>query len=154
MKVIRFECSRCNRCCGGQPGYVWLSRADVISMSNYLAISIQDFIRSYCRFVDVGIQVTLSLKEKDPFDCIFLSSEGCQIYEARPIQCRTYPFWEAIIANESSWNAESKECPGIGKGSIVQPQKIAEAIALRRQNPPIDSKDIEDLMRLCNDWKS
>ena len=39
--------------------------------------------------------------------CIFLNEDNtCQIYEARPIQCSTYPFWPNILASRAAWNNE------------------------------------------------
>lgn len=35
------------------------------------------------------------------------------MYNFRPVQCRTYPFWTGILADESSWKSEAKHCPGI-----------------------------------------
>lgn len=41
--------------------------------------------------------------------CIFLGEDGkqCSIYEARPVQCRTYPFWPRLITNQLGWDAEA-----------------------------------------------
>ena len=36
-------------------------------------------------------KIVLCLKEKPNFDCI-LWKDGCEAYEGRPVQCRTYPF--------------------------------------------------------------
>ena len=45
-------------------------------------------------------------KEEDG-SCIFLNDEGlCNIYEARPVQCSTYPFWPRIMASRGAWNSE------------------------------------------------
>jgi Fe-S-cluster containining protein len=45
--------------------------------------------------------------------CIFLGEDGkeCSIYEARPIQCRTYPFWPRLLENPESWEAEGVLAP-------------------------------------------
>ena len=44
--------------------------------------------------------------------CVFFDFEkkGCKIYEARPTQCRTFPFWEYFKNNQEELEAE---CPGI-----------------------------------------
>jgi Fe-S-cluster containining protein len=41
--------------------------------------------------------------------CCFLDDEGkkCTIYGARPVQCRTYPWWPRLLFNETTWNAEA-----------------------------------------------
>ena len=38
--------------------------------------------------------------------CVFLKDKLCQIYEARPSQCSTYPFWPTIMKSPMSWNRE------------------------------------------------
>jgi Fe-S-cluster containining protein len=42
--------------------------------------------------------------------CIFLdrTTNQCQIYPVRPVQCRTYPFWPTVTASVESWNAECR----------------------------------------------
>lgn len=52
--------------------------------------------------------------------CHFLTSEGCSIHPAKPTQCRLYPFWPELVEDRKAWRAEASECPGIGKGELVQ----------------------------------
>lgn len=42
--------------------------------------------------------------------CVFLEPDGkqCSIYEARPVQCRTYPFWPTIMESMQSWDSECR----------------------------------------------
>ena len=40
--------------------------------------------------------------------CTFLNPIGqCSIYDVRPIQCRTYPFWPSILKNKQTWEEEA-----------------------------------------------
>jgi Fe-S-cluster containining protein len=65
------------------------------------------------------IQGFTSLKEKPNFDCIFYNkSKGCTVYEARPKQCRTWPFWRAIVQSKDRWERESLHCPGMNQGAF------------------------------------
>lgn len=140
-----FLCTRCSRCCAGQPGFVWLSISDLDLLCNYLGMSKREFALAFCKPVDIGIKVTLSLKEKPNNDCIFLSEQGCSVYEARPTQCRTYPFWEHLVEEDRLWMEEARECPGIGRGPLVDPEYIVEAILARRENPPLSMEEIPEL---------
>ena len=50
----------------------------------------------------------MCLKRKDDAACIFLNPIGqCNIYDVRPIQCRTYPFWPSILKNKQTWEEEA-----------------------------------------------
>ena len=148
----KFECTRCNGCCGGKPGYVWLSEEDLDTLCGYTRMSRREFVLVYCKLVDIGIKVTLSLKEKQNYSCVFLGSGGCEVYEARPSQCRTYPFWESIIEEENGWEKERVECPGIGHGPAAQPDKISASLQLRRDNPPLDIRHTQGLEDLTEFW--
>ena len=152
IKDIYFQCMRCNACCSGQPGFVWLSKRDLMALSEYFDLSIQRFALTFCRIVDLGIVTTLSLKEKQNNDCIFLENDGCSVYPVRPVQCRTYPFWETILENEQSWIEEGKQCPGIGRSSLISSGRILDAFFERRQNAPLSIDEIAALAALRNNW--
>jgi len=50
----------------------------------------------------------MCLKRKDDGACTFLNPIGqCSIYDVRPIQCRTYPFWPSIVKNKQTWEEEA-----------------------------------------------
>lgn len=139
---LAFSCQQCSGCCRHDPGFVYLSREDLDLFLKILSISQEEFIEKYCRFVPYydGGEV-LCLKEKKNYDCIFWDN-GCTAYEARPVQCRTYPFWSYIIKNEEAWITESKSCPGINKGSIHSCGKILAASKQNDENKVLYKKDI------------
>lgn len=120
---MRFECIGCGYCCGCEPGYVFLSEEDVLNLQKHFNIDFQTLLERYLRVVDMGSFYYLSLMEKKNNDCIFLNNKRCDIYEARPIQCRTYPFWPSVIEN---WEEEKKSCPGIGKGPKLNIEYVKE----------------------------
>jgi Fe-S-cluster containining protein len=84
----------------------------------------------------------VSLKDKRPpqgnYDCIFLTelpaekSKGkvtlprrvCGIYAVRPLQCRTWPFWDGNLASKEQWNDAAKRCPGMNTGKHYAKQGI------------------------------
>ncbi|MHB0896503.1 MAG: YkgJ family cysteine cluster protein [Spirochaetales bacterium] len=131
---LRFECAQCSFCCTGSPGRVWLSHVDIEGLCAFLGLAFEDFAERFCVFVEVEGGRALSLIEKKGYDCVFLENGKCSVYRARPIQCRTYPFWEEILKSEKSWNEEAAYCPGIGKGAIVPPERIIESLILARTN--------------------
>jgi Fe-S-cluster containining protein len=79
----------------------------------------------------------VSLIEKKNNDCIFFNdNKQCDIYKVRPLQCRSYPFWQQLVETESAWKEESQQCPGIGKGRVHTKEEIEQWLRLRRTNAP------------------
>ncbi len=136
---LQFECTRCGYCCRHEPGFVFLSKKDLESLLEYFSISRQDFIEKYCRIVDVGFFKRLSLIEKPNNDCIFWQDGmGCSVYQARPFQCRSYPFWHAVVDSKESWEEEAGSCPGINQGKKHSEEEILNWLAQREKDPPMD----------------
>lgn len=110
---LRFSCTQCGNCCSGGPGYVWLTDEDMAKIAAYLKLPLEAFTRQFVRRVQNGF----SLIEKKNYDCIFLTREngkaGCSIYPVRPMQCRTWPFWNQNLASPAHWTAASERCPGM-----------------------------------------
>jgi len=128
---LRFTCRQCGHCCRHEPGYVFLSENDLNALSSFFDISNREFTEKYCRVVDLGIVKRLSLKETKEYDCIFWDN-GCSVYSARPLQCRTYPFWPSVLASREEWEKESKECPGINNGKLHSAAKIRKELKKRQ----------------------
>jgi Fe-S-cluster containining protein len=110
---------------------VFLSEADAANISKSLDMTMDEFIKVYCRWVDWEDGDRLSLKEKSSLDCIFWD-EGCLIYETRPIQCKTYPFWAYMLDSEEVWRFTTSDCPGAGTGNIVSGDYIESCAELDR----------------------
>ncbi len=133
---LKFECARCSACCRFEPGLVLLSRNDLRRLTDHLGLDFKSFFTNYCRLVPFGGGTTISLRETGAFDCIFWKN-GCSIYEARPVQCRTYPFWTGLADSWEAWTRESRRCPGIGRGKALARREIEEALWEYRRNAPI-----------------
>ena len=128
---LSFECTQCSACCRFDPGFVFLSLNDVIRLSEYKKLSKDLFIQKFCRIVSMGENKRLSLKEEKNFDCIFWSNGGCEVYEARPLQCRSYPFGRPFLVSSEAWNREAENCPGMNKGEIHSKKVIDEWLKKR-----------------------
>ena len=127
QRGLKFECQKdCSHCCGGSPGYVWLSQHDIDTISEHLQISTSEFIANYTK--KMGPNYSLIDLEDDNWNCILLKNGKCSIYNIRPMQCRTYPFWPQNIESERAWKEQQNSCPGIGKGRTYQAEEI-EAIS-------------------------
>jgi Fe-S-cluster containining protein len=135
---LRFSCTRCSECCRIDPGFVFLRKKDAESLVSTLKIKYTELVERYCRWVpDQKGGEQLSLQEKANYDCIFWEN-GCSVYEARPLQCRTFPFWPDILNSNRSWAAmcAAGSCPGMGKG-VLHPMKEIELILNRQNEEPV-----------------
>ena len=125
-KGLSFKCTECGACCTGEPGFVWLTDEDIKKISTLLKLTEEEFLDKYCR--KIGNQYSL-LENNKTYDCIFLKNKKCTIYQSRPKQCRTYPFWDDIIQDKSSWDAEMSHCEGINhSSSCTSKEKILSII--------------------------
>ncbi len=134
---LRFHCIRCSKCCRHEPGFVFLSLGDIKRLASALELDDNEFIRRYCRRVQLGGFSQLSLKEKENYDCIFWESEGCLVYEHRPLQCEAYPFWAKNLESPTAWEAEKRQCPGIGSGKLHTRKEIEAWLDARLKEPPV-----------------
>lgn len=137
---LNFSCRQCSYCCKGFPGVVLMSEADLERFAKWADVTCEQFILMYCRWIesDDGFEY-LSLREKRNMECIFWN-KGCEAYEARPIQCRTYPFWTKVLEDQDTWNEESKTCPGINCGEIHSAEEIETELAKYQARNPIKRK--------------
>jgi Fe-S-cluster containining protein len=69
---------------------------------------------------------------RSSYDCVFWGEGGCGVYEDRPIQCSTYPFWPSIMESEAAWRDEARWCPGIGRGELRPRSHIEACLSARR----------------------
>jgi len=136
-KGLVFECKRCSNCCRHDPGYVFLSEKDLVNFRKKTKLSEDEFVRKFCRVVDINGFKRLSLKEKENFDCIFWEETGCRMYSSRPLQCRSFPFWSVVVFSKGNWEYAGKSCPGINNGKLVNKKKIEYWLDRRKKEPLI-----------------
>lgn len=132
---IRFKClPNCANCCKLSNGYVFLTDTEAIEIADDLGISEHEFLKYFTRIVDNK----LCLVDGDEENCVFLENRKCNIYDVRPTQCRTYPFWPESLKSQSRWQLTQEECPGIGKGRLYS---IEEIDLLIMKNTKTEDKD-------------
>lgn len=118
---LRFTCTQCGNCCTGEPGYVWVNAEEITALATRVGVSNEEFLSLYTR--KVGTRRTL--KEKENGDCVFFDRAlGCTVYESRPRQCGTWPFWDSNLKNPESWQETCRICPGSGEGKLYTVDEI------------------------------
>jgi Fe-S-cluster containining protein len=126
---LRFRCTRCGHCCTGAPGFVWVNDEEVAQLSAHLAEGVRETTAVYTRAV--GQRRTL--REKSNGDCVFYDkSKGCTVYEVRPRQCRTWPFWESNVITPEAWQRTCEICPGSGHGDLISAEEITQRLRVIR----------------------
>jgi uncharacterized protein len=122
---LRFTCTGCGKCCTGPSGAVYLSEQDVERLCRALNISRSEFVEAYTQLSDSE----LALADKpSSSECAFLDGKACSVYEARPVQCRTYPFWITNILGPEDWADAALVCEGINHpdAHLITPEAIFE----------------------------
>jgi Fe-S-cluster containining protein len=124
---LRFRCTGCGDCCTGAPGYVWVNQAEIDALAARLGMTVKAFEAAYVR--QVGVR--RSLVERANYDCVFLDGDTrrCQVYEDRPRQCRTWPFWKSNLKSPEAWADTCAVCPGSGHGRLYSLEAIEEQAA-------------------------
>jgi uncharacterized protein len=112
---LRFKCTGCGQCCTGAPGYVWVNESEIAEMAAFLKISREEFIKKFTRRVDGHLCLLERQVPNNPssYDCIFLKEKLCQVYAARPRQCRTFPWWPEQLKSREDWEEVARRCEGI-----------------------------------------
>ena len=54
----------------------------------------------------------------------------CKLYHSRPMQCRTWPFWQEVVQSQESWNEAASECPGMNAGTMHSGDDILASSSL------------------------
>ena len=115
FKFDENKCSTCDgNCCIGQSGYIWINTKEIDYLAKHLNINVNECFDKY--LIKYGYKFSIKEKQlsKNNFACIFfdLEKKQCSIYDARPQQCRTFPFWEYFKTNIQE---AINECPAIVK---------------------------------------
>ena len=107
-------CASCGGyCCTGESGYIWVKYHEIEAIADFLEQSVEDFATIHLKKVKHRYSLIERVREKEgDFACIFFDDalNRCSIYPVRPLQCRTFPFWDQYKNNREE---VQKECPGI-----------------------------------------
>lgn len=120
---MKFQCQEScgGKCCKipeGKQRFVFLTKTDRENIARFTKSPIEKFAQvhlfTWTRFTKYPTKQWVLHPNGDA--CVFLDDFGkCTIYEARPTQCRTFPFWPEYMPKEK-FEAVKDLCPGIGVG--------------------------------------
>lgn len=123
---LRFECTQCGNCCTGEPGFVWVNQQEIVAMAALVGMDVAEFQQKCVR----RAHGSRSLREKPNGECVLYEpGAGCTVYEARPRQCRSWPFWESNLESRQAWLRMCRGCPGAGSGPLYTVEQILEESA-------------------------
>ncbi len=121
---LRFECTLCGECCTarGEYAYVYLNADEARALADELGLGLAEFKRRYTEKDEYG-WTQLRFESES---CVFLEpgTKRCTVYAARPVQCRTFPFWRDLVESGRWTDAARKLCPGIGQGPAHRPEDV------------------------------
>jgi Fe-S-cluster containining protein len=121
-KGVRFECTGSGKCCTvhGAYAFVFMTRAEDGAIADHLVLTRRRFRQLHTTRTSSGDR---SLRFPDG-RCTFLNGNRCSIYEVRPGQCRTWPFWSENM-DAGVWNEDiASFCPGVGRGRLYAREEI------------------------------
>ncbi len=124
---LRFSCTGSGKCCTvhGDHAYVFLTRDEERRIAEGLGLTLRQFRRRHTYRPFAGGR---SLRFPDG-RCTFLRGRQCSIYEARPQQCRTWPFWEENLDPQVWQDDVASFCPGVGRGRLYTAEEIERVMS-------------------------
>jgi Fe-S-cluster containining protein len=105
-----------------------VSDIEIQALAAKVGVSIDEFESRFVR----RLAGKKSLIEFDNGDCVFFDGKTrkCKVYEARPAQCRTWPFWDSNLRTPQAWKKTCDVCPGSGRGQLHTVEEILAKAAV------------------------
>ena len=130
-KGLRFQCTQCGNCCKshGAYTYLYLARSEVRAIAEHRGETEAEFRARFC-----AEEEGWTILRPGASVCPFLGAENrCEVYPVRPMQCRTWPFWEENLRPDI-WEREVKStCPGAGRGPLYAAEEVQRIARLNEE---------------------
>jgi len=109
---------------------VYVTKPEIEALAAAAGMEVAEFEETFVR--PAGRRK--SLVELPNGDCVFYNrlARRCRVYEARPRQCRTWPFWASNLRSRQAWEQTCRVCPGSGRGPLVSVEQIQDQVAAVR----------------------
>lgn len=113
---IQFQCKKCGACC--RVGFIYLKKGEAEKIASHLGMPVKQFKKKYTEwFLFLG----RALKWSEKGSCLFLKNKECSIYNARPSQCSTWPYWDRILNSREDLERAKSYCGGISQEKVPCP---------------------------------
>ncbi|MCX8228655.1 MAG: YkgJ family cysteine cluster protein [Planctomycetota bacterium] len=120
---LPFTCQQSGKCCHARGDYAWVyvGWPERERLAQALQITPEEFTQKYTITDAQGARI---LRFVDGH-CIFLEDAACQVHDHKPVQCRTWPFWEELLESPETYEAEVRNfCPGSRSGKRISADEI------------------------------
>jgi Fe-S-cluster containining protein len=172
-----FKCTHCGKCCSDPATFINLTYHDILGLAKYMNFGLDQMLEVLGFYLFEGEMTPeqmrkmvfppvhteegmafVGLRRRDDGRCIYLNDENtCDIYPARPMVCRSFPFHfhlgtprpEGQFEIRMSYAAKAEEyCEGIGPGApkVDTPRWIQVGAAT--------IKNILEDIKLVQEWNS
>ena len=104
-------CATCQGICCRWGGYVWITETEMIQMAEVMNLSLENFANEYVKAAYGRLSLQERLREGE-YHCAMFDpfTSRCLVYEVRPKQCKTFPYWDQYKTN---YQKLIELCPGI-----------------------------------------
>ena len=105
---VNLKCKICDKCCKNR-GDIKLTPINVIEISNFLKITIKDFLNKYtCEVENEEPEIALKAVGKNDV-CILndISTNKCTVQKVKPMQCVVFPLIPVDIDRDLFINSNS-----------------------------------------------
>ncbi|TFF89330.1 MAG: YkgJ family cysteine cluster protein [Promethearchaeota archaeon] len=169
MKLYKFECKKCAKCCKEKKLVVTITHRDVLRIYYGLKLETVDELLKYVAFFGVDINnqellerlmypsfilndsyYVLGLNKENNTVCSFLENNICSIYKFRPKICRIFPFTFKEKNNRLTIQINelaNKICPGLNNNA---PLVIIKELKELWKQIITEKKEYEKLISLWN----
>ena len=111
--TVEWRCVQCGDCCGDLDDRVRMILLLEKDLNKIEDAGEHDFFEDW----DEGL--FSAIMKKSHGKCVFLTNEGCRIYDNRALLCRMFPFW--LERKEDVFVFEVDiDCPGTGEGELLE----------------------------------
>lgn len=142
--TLAFSCTSCGKCCKSKgSNKVFLNLAESQAIAKHIGIDVPAFHSQYTddRLNSENRPFKSIKQHENKKQCTFLEGNKCTIYEVRPTQCRTYPFWPQNMIGPAEWIAEAHLCEGI---QVTKSLESADAIRPFSNSPSKAQCGVDD----------